>query len=221
MAECPVGQLRRLRTVKLSAQEISLLAVKGNDVAVGLRITIDPLQPAAESIVQGEAVLLRESCVSGVMDQNVLELITASLDQAGGMQIDNQISPQSLVEIRLEVIWGCDGGEGVAGEDLSNNRRLLQQSTDLLGQAVEARGDQSLDRDRVIFGIAGHLRVRVRGLRIVDVSGEMIGRSRSPGPRHRPRCPGPGPGAAPVAPWSGACAAVRLPPYSRGPRSRR
>src|SRR5438045_1608652 len=82
------------------------------------------------------------------MDQNVLELITASLDQAGGMQIDNQIAPQSLVEIRLEVIWGCDGGEGVAGEDLSNNRRLLQQSTDLLGQAVEARRDQRLDRRR-------------------------------------------------------------------------
>src|SRR4029077_17681734 len=126
MPECTVGQLRRGRAVKLSAQEIGLLAVKSNDVGVGLRRRIDLLQPAAESIVRRDAVLLRESSVGRVMHQDVLELITASLDQAGGTQVDNQVTPQSLVETLLEIILRGDGGQRVAGEDLSNNRCLLQ-----------------------------------------------------------------------------------------------
>ena len=107
------------------------------------------LEPAGDQLVQGGAELLRERPVAGVLDEDVAEL-EGSFAGVGRLRSDELLAYERFqppVE-HAGLLLGQELEEEVAGELLADRGRALEHDAFARLEALEAHGEEGLDRGR-------------------------------------------------------------------------
>ncbi len=128
-----------VRLLEVERDDLLLLA----DQVAGLR-----LQPLGEALVQLGTRLLQHRSVRSVADQHVVKAEDRFVDPVGAVGLDHLLAPQRLQvpidgatdRIRAEV------GDCAAVELLADHGRALHDRALVAAEALEARGDQRVDR---------------------------------------------------------------------------
>ena len=146
--ERAAAQLLRPRGLHLAAEEERLLGVVGEDVDQVIALLAERvLDPAHVAVVELRAFLLGHALVGDLVDEDVLEPIRPPTAGSALVRLGDEVAADPFAQRLARRGLTCgERREAVGPEQPAHHRTSLQETLQLGARAVDARGDQALQR---------------------------------------------------------------------------